>query len=214
LLGPAQPDPVPTPGKKLKELILPLKNPGKPTQHFVGNYDWYKANSVVGHNGTDWGVPVGTPLYAVADGVIEWVDTDVDDKGAIKGWGNYIRIWHPDYGFHSFLAHMREQSKLKKGDVIKQGDVVGYTGNTGWSTGPHLHYSVRLAKPDSQYLGTTANTKGYVDPLLFHDWVNAWLVPSSGGSSDTSELEAALKVIADLKATIKQISDIASKAGS
>jgi murein DD-endopeptidase MepM/ murein hydrolase activator NlpD len=137
-------------------------------------------NSKIGHMGVDLSAVVGTPILAAADGVVQWVDSDA-------GWGNYIRVLYPGYGFHGFYAHMRETSSLKSGQSVKAGQTLGYTGNTGNSTGPHLHYSVRLADPDKTdaaamddttptdpYLGTSANPFGYVDPILFHNMINQW----------------------------------------
>jgi murein DD-endopeptidase MepM/ murein hydrolase activator NlpD len=86
------------------------------------------------HNGQDFEVPYGTEVYATGDGrIIEagW------DSG---GFGNCIVIDH-DYGFQTVYGHLSE-IKVVKGQGVKRGDLIGISGNTGLSSGPHLHYQV------------------------------------------------------------------------
>ncbi len=85
------------------------------------------------HNGIDMACPTGTPVYATRKGV-------VDVAGWHKQYGNYVVIRHAD-GYKSLYAHM---SKLltEKGEKVDQGDKVGLVGTTGYSTGPHLHFTV------------------------------------------------------------------------
>lgn len=87
------------------------------------------------HKGIDFGAPKGTPIYASGDGVIV--------KAAPFGsYGNYVRINHNN-NYNTAYAHMNGFAKnIKKGKKVKQGDVIGYVGNTGRVTGPHLHYEV------------------------------------------------------------------------
>lgn len=89
------------------------------------------------HKGLDFAAPRGTPIYAAGDGVIERV-------GRNGGYGKYIRIRHHS-GYKTAYAHMKGYGKgVKKGKRVKQGQVIGYVGTTGRSTGPHLHYEVLL----------------------------------------------------------------------
>jgi murein DD-endopeptidase MepM/ murein hydrolase activator NlpD len=87
------------------------------------------------HKGTDFAAPTGTPIFAAGNGVVvkaEW-------NG---GYGKFVRIRHPN-GWETAYAHLsRYASGLSKGDRVRQGDVIGYVGSTGRSTGPHLHYEV------------------------------------------------------------------------
>jgi murein DD-endopeptidase MepM/ murein hydrolase activator NlpD len=87
------------------------------------------------HRGVDFAAPAGTPIYAAGDGVIEVRERE----GA---YGNYIRVRHtPDYA--TAYAHMsRFAPRIVKGSRVKQGQVIGYVGTTGRSTGPHLHFEV------------------------------------------------------------------------
>lgn len=87
------------------------------------------------HTGVDFAAPVGTPILAAGNGIVEQV-------GRKGGYGKYVRIKHSDV-YSSAYGHMRDFSKgLRKGMQIKQGQVIGYVGMTGITTGPHLHYEV------------------------------------------------------------------------
>ncbi|MDZ4736513.1 MAG: M23 family metallopeptidase [Rhodospirillaceae bacterium] len=90
------------------------------------------------HRGVDFGAPSGTPIYAAGDGTIE----SISDNGS---YGNYIRIRH-NSEYSTAYAHMKGFANgLNQGDRVRQGDIIGYVGTTGRSTGPHLHYEVLVA---------------------------------------------------------------------
>ena len=86
------------------------------------------------HYGMDFTAPTGVEIYATGDGTIEVVETSK------RGYGNKIIINH-GFGYRTLYAHMNKFS-VRKGQVVKRGDVIGYVGNTGLSTAPHLHYEV------------------------------------------------------------------------
>jgi len=87
------------------------------------------------HKGIDFAAPRGTPIFAAGNGTIAKI-------GRNGGYGNYIRIRHND-SYETAYAHMKGFAKgLKQGSRVKQGDVIGYVGSTGASTGPHLHYEI------------------------------------------------------------------------
>lgn len=86
------------------------------------------------HKGTDMAGPVGTPLYATADGVVIYA-------GRLSGYGNVVKIQH-DFGFVTVYAH-QSRIRVEKGQRVSRGDRIGDMGNTGRSSGPHLHYEVR-----------------------------------------------------------------------
>jgi len=89
------------------------------------------------HKGTDFAAPTGTPVYAAGNGVIE-------RASRYGGYGNYVRIQHPN-GYETAYAHLsRYGPGIKAGKRVKQGDIIGYVGSTGASTGPHLHYEVLI----------------------------------------------------------------------
>jgi murein DD-endopeptidase MepM/ murein hydrolase activator NlpD len=123
------------------KLLKPLKGNPPITQHFGENPQNYPLTH--GHNGIDFGVPNGTPAYASVDGLIVFAEMDPETKANKKtGYGNEVRIQAADclviYG------HLQEFA-CKRDDRVKAGDLIGYTDNTGNSTGPHLHFEVRMA---------------------------------------------------------------------
>jgi murein DD-endopeptidase MepM/ murein hydrolase activator NlpD len=87
------------------------------------------------HTGVDWAAPSGTPILAAGDGTVERV-------GREGGYGNYVRIRHAN-GFATAYGHMvRFAAGVEPGVAVKQGQIIGYVGSTGLSTGPHLHFEV------------------------------------------------------------------------
>lgn len=86
------------------------------------------------HQGTDISLPIGTPLYAVFDGKVRV-------SQYMKGYGNLVIIRHNN-GLETFYGHM-SQRDVEPGDIVHSGDVIGLSGNTGRSTGPHLHFEIR-----------------------------------------------------------------------
>jgi len=89
------------------------------------------------HNGTDFAAPRGTPILAAGNGVVERADR-------YGSFGNYIRIRHAN-GFQTAYAHLNGFARnIRAGTRVTQGQVIGYVGTTGRSTGPHLHYEVHL----------------------------------------------------------------------
>ncbi|WP_437876263.1 M23 family metallopeptidase [Sorangium sp. So ce513] len=86
------------------------------------------------HEGTDYGAPTGTPVYAALEGTVSWV-------GPHGGHGNWVAIKH-DNGIETGYAHLsRFAAGLKRGDHVATHQLIGYVGSTGRSTGPHLHFS-------------------------------------------------------------------------
>jgi murein DD-endopeptidase MepM/ murein hydrolase activator NlpD len=89
------------------------------------------------HDGVDLAAAVGTPVRATADGVVAFI-------GAQTGYGNVLKLRN-EARYSTTFAHLsRFASGLRAGDKVRRGDLIGYVGSTGRSTGPHLHYEVRL----------------------------------------------------------------------
>lgn len=89
------------------------------------------------HKGTDFAAPTGTPIFAAGHGVVE-------RASRYGGYGNYVRIQHAN-GYETAYAHMSRYGRgIRSGRRVRQGDIIGYVGSTGASTGPHLHYEVLL----------------------------------------------------------------------
>jgi murein DD-endopeptidase MepM/ murein hydrolase activator NlpD len=85
------------------------------------------------HNGLDFTAPTGVPIYATADGVVSKAENG-------SGFGNHVVINH-GYGFETLYGHM-VRIKARAGENVKRGEVIGYVGSTGLSSGPHCHYEV------------------------------------------------------------------------
>jgi murein DD-endopeptidase MepM/ murein hydrolase activator NlpD len=88
------------------------------------------------HTGIDFAASIGTPIYATADGKVEEVSV------RFSGYGKMVEINH-GFGYKTRYAHMHGFA-VRQGQLVKRGDLIGYVGNTGLSTAPHLHYEVML----------------------------------------------------------------------
>ncbi len=122
-------------GKSLKRTLMSTPIDGARMSSGYG----MRRHPVLGYNkmhkGVDFAASRGTPIYAAGDGVIE-------KAGRQGGYGNYIRIKH-NSSLQTAYAHMNRFAKgMRAGKRVKQGDVIGYVGSTGRSTGPHLHFEV------------------------------------------------------------------------
>jgi len=87
------------------------------------------------HTGMDFAAPVGTPIYAAGNGVIEEI-------GPKSGFGNYVRVKHNQQMATAYAHLSKFGQSMRRGGQVQQGDIIGYVGTTGRSTGPHLHYEV------------------------------------------------------------------------
>lgn len=140
--------------------ILPHKGVNRITQWFGENPQIYKQFGLKGHNGIDYGLPQGTELVAVYDGQV----VEVGDQGR-SGYGKYVRIATLT-GHEVTYGHMSVIS-VKKGQGVKQGDKLGLSGNTGFSTGPHLHLGVRKYDANRNIADYSNGYKGAIDPKPF-----------------------------------------------
>jgi murein DD-endopeptidase MepM/ murein hydrolase activator NlpD len=132
--------------------LLPLKRPGvlewpiklkkdggigRLTQHQGEQSYLYRGKP---HNGIDIGAPIGTPVYAAEDGKIEAIDNNDKNYYRKYQYGKYVLIKHSN-NMATIYAHLSKYV-VRSGEVVKRGDLIGYSGNTGYSTGPHLHFGV------------------------------------------------------------------------
>ena len=124
-------------GKSLKKAFL--KSPVEFTR--ISSGFSMRVHPVFGnwkaHKGIDFPAPTGTPIRAAGDGTIDFAGTQ-------NGYGNVVTIKHWN-NYSTAYAHMsRFGAGIKKGSKVNQGDIIGYVGTTGWSTGAHLHYEFRV----------------------------------------------------------------------
>ncbi len=110
------------------------------------------------HEGLDISAPIGTPIYATANGVINFA-------GGMAGYGKMVKINHK-YGYGTRYGHM-SKILVRKGQSVKKGEKIGEVGNTGLSTAPHVHYEVR-------YHGQPQNPKYYYfDDIILNEQIVA-----------------------------------------
>lgn len=127
------------------QLIKPFNGNYPVTQHFGDTFTDPK-----GHKGIDYALPLGTPVLAAADGIVEKAGVDN------TGYGNVIIIRHL-WTDGTVYAHLRNWA-VQVGQKVKAGDIIGFSGNSGNSTGPHLHFEYRTVCNDY---------KSAIDPEIF-----------------------------------------------
>ncbi|MBI9042934.1 MAG: M23 family metallopeptidase [Anaerolineaceae bacterium] len=161
----------------------PVKEEINILQPFGGNAKAYEIFGIKGHAGVDFNVASGTPVYPVIPGIVQ--ACRYDSGSARGGFGHYVRLGH-NGGFMSYYAHLLPDFEVQPGEVVDYETVLGYSGNSGNSAGPHLHFEIRdLSKPNNGY-------KGAFDPMPY-------FVPSIPTNSLTpplsqSEREKAIEV--------------------
>lgn len=124
------------PQVKVPPLTHPIQNPALRliSQRFGENPEDYTRFGLAGHTGLDFAVPTGTPVVAVDGGVVQ-------EAGQLDDFGIYVKLRHP-WG-ESVYAHL-SRFRVEHGEAVNKGYVIGYSGNTGNSTGPHLHLGIRV----------------------------------------------------------------------
>ena len=138
------PDSIPEPGRAL--FIKPFLVDAILTQGYgrtsfaIKNAKSYGGRAF--HTGIDFGLPSGTQLIAPADGVVVGVG-NTDAVSSCQSWGKWLLISHP-FGLSTLYAHL-SLVRVALGEKVKKGDIIGYSGNTGFSTGPHLHFATYIS---------------------------------------------------------------------
>ena len=121
-----------------------------PLQGYISSYFGWRTNPFGGgwefHKGIDICGYYGAPIRATADGTVKYV-------GWYGGYGYTVQIYHRD-GIETIYGHL-SRIAVKYDETIKKGQVIGYEGNTGFSTGAHLHYEIRVN-------GISVNPLGYL----------------------------------------------------
>ena len=118
-------------------------------------------NRIRAHKGIDYAARTGTPVKSAGDGEILFCGTK-------SGYGNVLIVKHGDH-YETLYAHLSDfKDDLETGDTVKQGEVIGYVGQTGLATGPHLHYEFRV---DGEHRNPEALNMAQLLPL--HDEVLA-----------------------------------------
>ena len=140
------------------------------SQGFSGNFSHFGENEYA----VDFEMPEGTPIYAARGGIVAEVKEDSRVGGASASYSddaNYILVMHDDGSFANYV-HLRPGGAIvEPGDRVLEADLIGYSGNTGRSSGPHLHFDVRLPTPEGRMESI---------PFLFRGDRGSALVPMEG----------------------------------
>lgn len=131
------------------------------TQRFGANPETYQQFGLKGHEGVDLAAPFGTPYFCVAPGEVIWVSDRRRSNGQPSNYGWHVIIDHGN-GWTTLFAHAEPEPPVSVGDRVEAGDVVATSGNTGFSSGAHLHLTVK--RDGHQLPGWPA---GYVNPETF-----------------------------------------------
>jgi murein DD-endopeptidase MepM/ murein hydrolase activator NlpD len=120
--------------------LQPIHNDGLTR---IGSFYGYRQHPIIGgihfHDGVDLTAPIGTPVYASGDGTV----IRIDYNRSRTGYGNLVIIDHGVNGMTTRYAHLNTID-VKRNQTVKRGEQIGTVGNTGLSTGPHLHYEIRV----------------------------------------------------------------------
>jgi predicted flap endonuclease-1-like 5' DNA nuclease len=141
------------------------------TQRFGENPQFYEKFGLPGHEGLDFAAPLGSEIYAVADGLVSDIRLDGSSNPLLKPYGNQVRIEH-NGGFQTIYAHLSEVTVVR-GEQVKAGQLIALSGNTGNSMGAHLHLS--LKKLGATASGETTYPYDLVDPEPYlDDFTDDW----------------------------------------
>ncbi|HEY4026801.1 MAG TPA: M23 family metallopeptidase, partial [Candidatus Dormibacteraeota bacterium] len=121
----------PLPGSYLTQPFGPSELPGEPATFGYAHF----------HTGVDLGAPQGAAIRAAEAGEVLQAAAQTNSLGFLVGYGNLVRV-QANSGRVDYYGHMVEFA-VQRGDLVQPGQVIGYVGSTGYSTGPHLHFEVR-----------------------------------------------------------------------
>ena len=140
------------------------------SQGFQGDFTHFGENEFA----VDFEMPIGTEIYAARDGIVAEVKEDSTRGGrsaSYSGDGNYVLVMHSDGSFANYVHLQVGGAIVEPGDRVAAGDLIAYSGNTGRSSGPHLHFDVRL--PD-------VNGRMFSIPFQFRGRDGAAIDPEEG----------------------------------
>lgn len=141
-------------------------------------------NTIRAHKGTDYAAPTGTPVKAAGDGKVVYASRQ-------GGYGNVVMIQHGSR-YQTKYAHLSKFGKgVRVGRYVKQGQVIGYVGTTGRSTGPHLHYeflvdgvhrdSLRVSLPKADSINKSDKAAFLVESDKLQRWLADFAATNSNG---------------------------------
>ena len=144
------------------------------------------------HKGVDFGARYGSPIYAAGAGIVE-------EAGNKSGYGRYVRVRHNNE-ISTAYGHMSRIGRgLARGSRVNQGEIIGYVGTSGMSTGPHLHYEVLVKNNQVNPMGVNiaiASALNGRQLVAFQDWAQPGCTPSSNRSWPKTALQCARRRLA------------------
>lgn len=129
------------------------------TQGFGSNPVYYKKFGLAGHEGIDFGLPVGIPIIAATDGIIA---RDTDNAVAGKNYGINVVLWDKKQLCKTYYCHL-SSNVVFVGQAVFKGQLLGFSGNTGNTTGPHLHFNLCKTDDKGNILNTTNGYSGFLN---------------------------------------------------
>lgn len=161
-------------GNKIMRLSKPFVGEFRISQGFGQNFNnWYKESGQKGHSGLDFACPMRTPILSACAGKVILISEDVNRGIGVAVLSDDIFKWNgKDCKLRVLYWHLTEKSvKVKMGEQVKTGQLLALSGNTGRSTGPHLHLSTAPMSPDDsmKLLADGNGYAGYIDPLPYLD---------------------------------------------
>jgi murein DD-endopeptidase MepM/ murein hydrolase activator NlpD len=146
--------------------LLPYKH-GKRVRVGQGNNG---SGTHTGINAIDFNLEIGDSIYAARRGLVIEVKEDSNmggDNPKFEPYGNFIKVYHEDGTLGSYVHLKKNGSLVKKGDQISKGQLIGFSGNTGWSSGPHLHFMVAQNR----------DFQNFTLPIKFLNYNNELFIP-------------------------------------
>ncbi len=152
-------------------LKLPFKGEYAISQKFGQNLnDFYQKDGLLGHTGIDWAMPTGVPVISPCDGRVSHKSTDLKKGEGVKIDSDEIFQYNGQAcKLECTMWHLKDESiVVKVGQKVKVGELLGLSNNTGQSTGPHLHFSVRpLSTDGNSPLAWSNGYRGAIDPMPY-----------------------------------------------
>lgn len=130
------------------------------SQGFGENPEYYKKFGLAGHEGLDFATPTGTPIVSATDGV---VIRDLDNPVQGKNLGIYVTVWDKEQQCATYYCHLAS-NVVSVGQSVVKGQLLGFSDNTGNSTGPHLHFSLVKTDDKGNRINTDNGYGGFINP--------------------------------------------------
>ncbi len=141
----------------------PVPRNARLSQRFRANPQWYQP-AFPGHEGVDWAISIGTPICAAADGEVFFINRNPNPK--VSPYGIYVRVRHQHGQYETIYAHL-SQVTVRENQTVQAGQVIALSGNTGRSTGPHLHFTIKkqgaTARKETDYQKDVVDPHPYLD---------------------------------------------------